>query len=143
FHRPVALGGSPASPRSGERRRRPTGRPVRLLPAVSPIAPLPETTSVDSGTSTPRCARCTTAAPCHRRSPRCDLPSRLARRDSSKSLSGAGDRLPPGERPTVCRRFTESPSRFGTILILGSGGLRLVVQRANYVVMYDRWLAVS
>jgi hypothetical protein len=25
------------------------------------------------------------------------------------------------------------------ILILGSGGLRLVLQRANYVVMYDRW----
>ena len=54
-----------------------------------------------------------------------------------------GDRLPPGERPTLCRRCTESPSRFGIILILGSGGLRLVVQRANYVVMYDRWLAVS
>ena len=25
------------------------------------------------------------------------------------------------------------------ILILCSGGLRLVLQRANYVVMYDRW----
>jgi SNF2 family DNA or RNA helicase len=47
--------------------------------------------------------------------------------------------VPPGEHPTLCRRFNESPSRFGMILTLGSGGLRLVLQSANYVVMYDRW----
>jgi SNF2 family DNA or RNA helicase len=62
-------------------------------------------------------------------------------RDYIVSLGKACDLLDGqvGEHPTLCRRFNESPSSFGMILTLGSGGLRLVLQSANYVVMYDRW----
>ena len=48
-------------------------------------------------------------------------------------------RVPPAERPALCRQFNESPSRFGMILTLGAGGVGLDLQSANYVVMYDRW----
>jgi SNF2 family DNA or RNA helicase len=47
--------------------------------------------------------------------------------------------VPPADRPGLCQAFNEDRKRFAMILTLGSGGVGLDLQTANYVVMYDRW----
>ncbi len=59
-----------------------------------------------------------------------------ARGRSCEFLDG---RVPPQERPALCKRFNASPTTFGMMLTLGAGGVGLDLQTANYVVMYDRW----
>jgi SNF2 family DNA or RNA helicase len=60
-------------------------------------------------------------------------------RSRNKTCDLIDGRVPPAERPAMCRAFNADPSRFGMMLTLAAGGVGLDLQSANYVVLYNRW----
>jgi SNF2 family DNA or RNA helicase len=60
-------------------------------------------------------------------------------RSRNKKCAFIDGDVAPSERPSLCRAFNEDPSHFAIMLTLGSGGVGLDLQTANYVFMYDRW----
>jgi SNF2 domain-containing protein/helicase-like protein len=60
-------------------------------------------------------------------------------RSRNKTCDLIDGRVPPADRPGLCKAFNADPARFGMMLTLSAGGVGLDLQSANYVLLYDRW----
>jgi SNF2 family DNA or RNA helicase len=60
-------------------------------------------------------------------------------RSRNKSCDLIDGRVPPSDRPALCRAYNENPTKFGMMLTLAAGGVGLDLQSANHVILYDRW----